>query len=211
MTDGAANYRKGHAFEQQVAEYMKNHLGFVEVQTNVKLKGKIADSYEIDVLAYKRSRFWTAVWLLAIVAVVLAEVAIIAPRLVPRLTRTMTTAGARVQRTAGLASPVVGVAVLGFAVIVIGIIGDRHSRKRVLVECKNLQIRVNRLHIFHLDGKVQDIRKHTGTRSRQAITHVWFVSSSGYLDDAVSFAHQRGIELFQPARDTASMMLQRVY
>jgi len=211
MTDGAENNRKGHWFEKQFAAYMTDRMGFSEANPNVKLDGKYGEhKYEIDVVGVKKSIFWNAVWILALVGIILGEMAVVAPRACTRVTNTVTLAGTKVQKTTGLASPVAGVAALGLVLFIIGTVGDRHSRKKVWVECKNLKITVKRTHIFELDGKVKDVQKALGTKRKERFDAVWYVTTTGYDIGAVAIARQYGITLFRAVDTPSGLSFERV-
>ena len=208
MTDGAENNRKGHWFEKQFAAYMVEHMGFSEAKVNPKLNGKTAvEAYEIDILGLKKNRFWTAVWMLAILGFFLAEIAVVAPRLSSRVTSTATAMGTRVQKAARLPSPVVGIAIIGLGFFVVGLVGDRRSRRRIWVECKNRQSTIVRADIYALMGKVDDVRARVG---RNRIDAVWYVSTAPYHFDAVAVAEKKGVTLFIAVETPTGLSFERV-
>lgn len=203
---------KGATFELLFADHMKREFGFAEAKVNVFLKGKLAArAYQVDVVGIKKLPFWRVVYVLALLVVAAGILTLAFPKTAPRVTNTLRAAGARVEKVARVNKAGVGLFAFGAAVLVLGYVGDRKSRRRVWVECKNRKSTIKRADIFKTVSSVEDVRDFAGRRRKDAIDAVWFVSSAEYDCDAVAFAKAKGVALFITMGDSdGSVRFQRV-
>jgi len=212
MRDDLTAQEKGAAFEVLFAEHMKAAFGFSEAKLNQKLKGKLAaNAYEVDVVGVKKRPLWLVVYVVALLIMAAGILTLYSPKMVPQVTSRMKAAGTRVEKVVGFRKTGVGILAIGVAAFGFGVMGDRKSRRRVWVECKNRKATITRADMFKTIGSVDDVRAHAGRRKKDAIHDVWYVSTARYESDAITFAKAKGVKLFLAVERSDGVEFKRVY
>lgn len=211
MRDDLSAQEKGAAFEELFAAHMLERCGFSEAKLNQQLKGKLAArAYEVDVVGIRKIPLWRVVYVFAVLIIAAGILTMLRPRAVPQVTNTMKAAGTRVEKAVGFGKAGVGILAIGAMAFVLGVVGDRRSRRRVWVECKNRKATIKRADMFKTISSVEDARAYAGSRKKDAIHDVWYVSTADYDCDAVTFAKAKGIRLFRAIEGREGVAFERV-
>ncbi len=188
---------RGAALERLFAEHMQKNLGFAKADRNQLRNGKTAtQAWEADIIGVKHQPIWRVVYAFALLVMLAGILTLLWPKAVPQVSNVMSAAGTRVQKVARIKPAGAGVILIGGAAFVLGLLGDRRSRKYVWVESKNRKVRVKRDDVNKTLAAVADVRRLVGRKRTGAIDEVWFVSAVGYDVDAVNFARANGVIMF---------------
>jgi hypothetical protein len=202
---------KGADLEQAFRRHMLQNLGFARADTNQQVNGHVvARAWEADIIGVKHQPIWRVVYILALAIMLAGILTLLSPRAVPQVSNVMTTAGARVQKVAHLKPAGAGIILIGCAAFFIALTGDRRSRRRVWVECKNCKVRVNRDAMYKTVNAVNDVRKRAGLKRAAAIDDIWYVSALGYDVDAVNVARANKVVLFLAVKTPRGTTFERV-
>lgn len=194
---GRKSHEKGHSFEQVFADYMRVGLGYSETLLCQQLRGRTSvRPYEVDILGVKKKPFWKMVYVAALLVIFAGALTLWAPSACAPVTNTMTAAGKRVQKASGLTSAGAGIVAIGVIAFLAGAIGDRSSRHRVWVECKDRKSRIKHADLAKTLSAVEDVRAAAGSSRARAIDAVWFASTVEYDVDAVGLAREKGVSLY---------------
>jgi hypothetical protein len=206
-----AAQQQGAAFEIQFAVHMTRDLGFAEAKVNQFLRGKTATRpYQVDVVGVKKQLLWRLIYAISALVVLAGLLTLAVPTAVPRVTKTVTAAGAKVQKATGLTSVGAGIAAIGAVAFIFAAMGDRNSRKRVWVECKARKARIKRADITKTVSSVEDVRAYAGRRRVDAVDEIWFVSTVEYDCDALSLARDKCVVLFSAVGGVDGVRFERV-
>lgn len=174
---GIENHEKGKSFEKQFLAFMKSDLGY----GNAKIRGRVKSNIDskgtqVDIIAEKPNAFekWFKITSLFLICIV--------PILFHLLASKWTLNTWSV------------VLIIEVVLIISILMSYKYNVKHVWVECKNQKGKVS---VDQIHKMIDSCKAYKATKGKQFdFMNMYFVSASGYTDDAYNFARSQRVTCF---------------
>lgn len=186
VEDEKTTVSKGDSLEKEFGAHMKQNLNWHTVRVGAHLKGKINDKgAKVDIIGGRLDERGQRFKSVGKAYLIICFILIVAGLTIGYSNEDQDLAMALVWGGAFFE-------IIGFIAIAISI---KLNKENVLVECKNLKGKVN---INQIDKSIRELKdyRESGDKEYKFVKH-YFVSTSGYMENALKHAQQHGIVCFE--------------